>query len=180
MDSVEVDATVKESAASYRETGQMNLEVLDLRKLDPDVNGDGKISASEKRIYEFLQAADKDGDGKLSLSEMYGALGKLTRIDTTRKIYKAVAIFVGVALAATIIVLVLLQVLVEEVITKEQFVKHSVCPSWGNMGDGFTNFQGDIIAMTPCTPGVETKRKWQSSVCTGAAMSHLIWGVRRA
>ena len=149
MDSVEVDATVKESAASYRETGQMNLEVLDLRKLDPDVNGDGKISASEKRIYEFLQAADKDGDGKLSLSEMYGALGKLTRIDTTRKIYKAVAIFVGVALAATIIVLVLLQVLVEEVITKEQFVKHSVCPSWGNMGDGFTNFQGDIIAMTP-------------------------------
>ena len=31
---VEVVATVKESAASYRETGQMNLEVLDLRKLD--------------------------------------------------------------------------------------------------------------------------------------------------
>ena len=43
---VEVVATVKESVASYRETGQLNLEVLDLRKLDPDVNGDGKISAS--------------------------------------------------------------------------------------------------------------------------------------
>ena len=36
---VEVVATVKESVASYRETGQLNLEVLDLRKLDPDVNG---------------------------------------------------------------------------------------------------------------------------------------------
>ena len=146
---VEVVATVKESVASYRETGQLNLEVLDLRKLDPDVNGDGKISASEKLIYGLLKAADVDGDGKLSVSEVYGALGKLSSIDTARKIYKAVAIFVGVALIATIIVLVLLQVLVEEVITKEQFVKHSVCPSWGNMGDGFTNFQGDIIAMTP-------------------------------
>ena len=31
---VEVVATVKESVASYRETGQLNLEVLDLRKLD--------------------------------------------------------------------------------------------------------------------------------------------------
>ena len=146
---VEVVATVKESVASYRETGQLNLEVLDLRKLDPDVNGDGKISASEKLIYGLLKAADVDGDGKLSVSEGYGALGKLSSIDTARKIYKAVAIFVGVALIAAIIVLVLLQVLVEEVITKEQFVKHSVCPSWGNMGDGFTNFQGDIIAMTP-------------------------------
>ena len=123
---VEVVATVKESVASYRETGQLNLEVLDLRKLDPDVNGDGKISASEKRIYGLLKAADVDGDGKLSVSEMYGALGKLSSIDTTRKIYKAVAIIVGVALVSTIIVLVLLQVLVEEVITKEQFVKHSV------------------------------------------------------
>ena len=69
---VEVVATVKESAreaptlkegstdeiSSYRQVGQLNLEVLDLRKLDPDVNGDGKISASEKLIYGLLKAAD--------------------------------------------------------------------------------------------------------------------------
>ena len=61
-------------------------------------------------------------------------------------------VFVVGALIVAIIVQVLLQVLVEEVVhPKEQFVKHSTCPSWGNMGDGFTNFQGDIIAVTEAT-----------------------------
>ena len=78
MSDIEVEATVKPALseeslgreASYREIGQLNLEVLDLRKLDPDINGDGKISSEEKTIYKMLMDADTDGDGKLNVSEV--------------------------------------------------------------------------------------------------------------
>ena len=62
MSDIEVEATVKPALseeslgreASYREIGQLSLEILDLRKLDPDINGDGKISSEEKTIYKML------------------------------------------------------------------------------------------------------------------------------
>ena len=78
MSDLEVVATVKPALneeslgreASYREIGQLNVEVLDLRKLDPDINGDGKISSEEKTIYKMLMDADTSGDGKLTISEV--------------------------------------------------------------------------------------------------------------
>ena len=125
------------------------------RKLRPILEDAHTLSATA-----LFNMVDADSSGTIELPEFKymhtmvlnserRAAGKVSSIEKMRKLYKAVAIFAGVALIATVIVLVLLQVLVEEVITKEQFVKHSVCPSWGNMGDGFTNFQGDIIATTP-------------------------------
>ena len=77
----------------------------------------------------------------------------MTKIEAKRKRYKGLTMIVVLVLGAAIIVQVLLQTMVEQAITKEQYVKHSTCPSWGNMGDGFTNSQGDIIAVT------EAKRK---------------------
>lgn len=78
MSDLEVVATVKPALneeslgreASYREIGQLNVQVLDLRKLDPDINGDGKISSEEKTIYKLLMDADTSGDGKLTISEV--------------------------------------------------------------------------------------------------------------
>ena len=45
--------------------------VLDLEKLNPDVNGDGKVSASELKIYNLLRMQDTSGDGKLTVAELY-------------------------------------------------------------------------------------------------------------
>jgi hypothetical protein len=77
----------------------------------------------------------------------------VTKIEAKRKRYKGLTMIVVLVLGAAIVVQVLLQTMVEQAITKEQYVKHSTCPSWGNMGDGFTNSRGDIIAVT------EAKRK---------------------
>ena len=78
MDSVEVDATVKSRrhSLSKRDTGlyegsTLREAIIDLDKLNPDTDGDGKVSASELKIYNLLRAQDTSGDGKLTVAELY-------------------------------------------------------------------------------------------------------------
>ena len=79
MGSVEVDAKIsgrdERHSLSRRDTvpyARSGTEiVLDLEKLNPDVDGDGKVSASELKIYNLLRAQDTSGDGKLTVAELY-------------------------------------------------------------------------------------------------------------
>ena len=45
--------------------------VLSLKNMDPDFDGDGKISPLEKAVYDKMLAADLDGDGLLTRAEVY-------------------------------------------------------------------------------------------------------------
>ena len=45
--------------------------VLSLKDMDPDFDGDGKISPLEKAVYDKMLAADVDGDGLLTRAEVY-------------------------------------------------------------------------------------------------------------
>jgi len=44
--------------------------------LDPDVDGDGKVTAFERYVWEELQKADADGDGTLSSKEVYAIVAR--------------------------------------------------------------------------------------------------------
>merc|ERR1719506_2179897 len=61
--------------------------VLDLEKLNPDVNGDGKVSASELKIYNLLRTQDTSGDGKLTVAELYRGLEALTKVEKKRSLF---------------------------------------------------------------------------------------------
>ena len=78
MGSVEVDAKIRgedvatlQEASKYHTRDELQEEAIDLNRLNPDVNGDGKVSASEARIYSLLRKQDTSGDGKLTIGELY-------------------------------------------------------------------------------------------------------------
>ena len=50
---------------------------LQLSDLDPDADGDGKVSSLEKEIYAALKAADIDGTGSIGMGELYSVIGNL-------------------------------------------------------------------------------------------------------
>ena len=88
---VEVVATVKDAlqeASMYHTRDELQQEVIDLNRLDPDVNGDGKVSASEARIYSLLRKQDTSGDGKLTIGELYNGLEALTKVEKKRSMFK--------------------------------------------------------------------------------------------
>ena len=45
---------------------------IDLKSLNPDADGDGKITQQERDIYNALKAADIDGSGSIGLVELCG------------------------------------------------------------------------------------------------------------
>ena len=51
--------------------------VLSLKNMDPDFDGDGKVSASERDVYDRMIAADTDRDGHLTRKEVYQVIAKL-------------------------------------------------------------------------------------------------------
>ena len=101
MGSVEVDATVRDGGSrksqrhslSKRDTGlyegsTLREAIIDLDKLNPDTDGDGKLSDAEVKIYKLLRAQDTDGDGKLTIGELYNGLAALTKVEKNRSMFK--------------------------------------------------------------------------------------------
>ena len=60
-------------------------DCLDISKLNPDADGDGKVSPTEKEIYAALMAADVDGSGSISVSELYASITTLVVAKRTNK-----------------------------------------------------------------------------------------------
>ena len=94
MGSVEVDAKIRgddgatlQEPSKYHTRDELQKEVIDLDRLNPDVNGDGKVSASEARIYSLLRKQDVSGDGKLTIGELYKGLEALTKVDKKRSLF---------------------------------------------------------------------------------------------
>ena len=81
------DGAALQEASKYHSRDELQQEVIDLNRLDPDVNGDGKVSASELKIYNLLRAQDTDGDGKLTIGELYNGLAALTKVEKNRSMF---------------------------------------------------------------------------------------------
>ena len=69
-----------EELATGAEKAERRRGVLHLSDLNPDADGDGKISAFEKEVYNMFKEADVDGSGALSMREVYGVVKKAARM----------------------------------------------------------------------------------------------------
>lgn len=58
-------------------TTTMKTAGIPLANIDPDFDGDGKVSQLEKEIHAKLMAADTDKSGYISTHELYGAITEL-------------------------------------------------------------------------------------------------------
>ena len=128
MSAVEVDAKIRgedgaalQEASKYHTRDELQREVIDLNRLDPDVNGDGKVSASEARIYSLLRKQDTSGDGKLTIGELYKGLEALTKVEKKRSMFtKGFFVMSAVSLIQVLLIVGLVTGIV--VALKDQFV----------------------------------------------------------
>ena len=147
MGSVEVDAKIRgddgatlQEPSKYHTRDELQKEVIDLDRLNPDVNGDGKVSASEARIYSLLRKQDVSGDGKLTIGELYKGLEALTKVDKKRSLFtKGFGIMSLVSVLQVLLIVGLVAVVL--VATKDSFVS----------GGALTASSGDILKVSEAT-----------------------------
>jgi hypothetical protein len=128
MGSVEVDAKIRgehgatlQERSKYHTRDELQQEAIDLNRLNPDVNGDGKVSASEARIYSLLRKQDTSGDGKLTIGELYKGLEALTKVEKKRSMFtKGFFVMSAVSLIQVLLIVGLITGIV--VALKDQFV----------------------------------------------------------
>lgn len=75
---------------------------IPLSAINPDTDGDGKVTKEEQRIYDALVQADVSKDGNLSVSEMYSALSRFAALDRKREQYKRFGVVVTFVLLLVI------------------------------------------------------------------------------
>ena len=71
-------------------------EIL-ISDLDPDLDGDGRLTRFEKEVFELFKGADVDGSGSINLKEVYGVVRKAAQMKRTTSMLKkllGVAVFV--------------------------------------------------------------------------------------
>ena len=66
---------------------------IQLDSLDPDVDGDGKVSALERKLHGKLRAADRDANGVLDVREFYAVLFSFIEVEKKKRMYQRTALF---------------------------------------------------------------------------------------
>merc|ERR1719313_1256178 len=101
-----------------------NKPIIDLKSLDPDADGDGKVLASELAVHRMLVDADVDKDGYLSINEFYQAMSKFSAVQQSRQLFKkALAGVSALFLLQTFVVAIL--VIVVAVAFKDTYVENN-------------------------------------------------------
>ena len=100
-------------------------DCLDISKLDPDADGDGKVSPVEKEIYAALKAADVDGSGSISIGELYASITTLVIAKRANKTLGRLAFGLVGALVLCLGAIFLVSLLAGEAL-KESHVKGSL------------------------------------------------------
>ena len=96
-------------------------EGIPLSGIDPDFDGDGKVSPLEKEIYAKLVAADTDKSGYISTHELYGAITELVQEKKKVKNLVKLSAALMIALLLTLASMLCVSIVANEA-TKESHV----------------------------------------------------------
>lgn len=61
---------------------------IQIAKLNPDTDGDGKIDKWEKEVYGRIEAADTDKSGCISPKELFAVFRAAAQADKLKKLYR--------------------------------------------------------------------------------------------
>ena len=78
---------------------------IDLNVLNPDRDGDGRVSKFEDEVYNRLKSLDKDRDGILSAQELYNVVQEMTRKSRSKRAYRR--LFLAAAGFSLLLVIIL-------------------------------------------------------------------------
>ena len=127
---------------------------LQLSDLDPDADGDGKVSSLEKEIYAALKAADIDGTGSIGMGELYSVIGNL--VTAKRQVKNLGKVVVALLF---IILLALGSIFAVSILAGEAIKESRVNGAAMTTPDGSSAVAVDIVESTTTLwdlPGVDT------------------------
>ena len=116
---------------------------LDVSALDPDADGDGKVSPLEKEIFHALKAADLDGSGTIGVGELYAVIGNL--VGEKRKVKNLGRMVVALLLA---LMLALASIFVVSMLAGEAIKESKVKGGAMTTPDGTSAVAVDMIEST--------------------------------
>ena len=116
---------------------------LDVSALDPDADGDGKVSPLEKEIFHALKAADLDGSGTIGVGELYAVIGNL--VGEKRKVKNLGRMVVALLLA---LMLALTSIFVVSMLAGEAIKESKVKGGAMTTPDGTSAVAVDMIEST--------------------------------
>lgn len=134
---VQVNEVVEVTTASHK-TAE-----LDVSALDPDADGDGKVSELEKEIYQALKAADIDGSGTIGVGELYAVIGNL--VGEKRKVKNLSKLVIALVVA---LVLALASIFVVSMLAGEAIKESKVNGGAMTTPDGKTAVAVDMVEST--------------------------------
>ena len=104
-DSSKPALTAAGKKASAPKGGLKRAGTIDLNVLNPDRDGDGRVSKFEDEVYNRLKSLDKDRDGILSAQELYNVVQEMTRKSRSKRAYRR--LFLAAAGFSLLLVIIL-------------------------------------------------------------------------
>ena len=104
-DSSKPALTAAGKKAAAPKGGLKRAGTIDLNVLNPDRDGDGRVSKFEDEVYNRLKSLDKDRDGILSAQELYNVVQEMTRKSRSKRAYRR--LFLAAAGFSLLLVIIL-------------------------------------------------------------------------
>lgn len=118
---------------------------IPIKEIDPDFDGDGKISTLEREIFSKLVAADVDKSGYISSNELYGAITELVESKKRTKALGRLVFGLVVALILSMGCIFVTSIVAGETIKESHVGANGV-------GTAMTSKNGEAVQVQPRCP----------------------------
>jgi len=129
----EVYAVIATGIMELREAQKGGIQIA---ALNPDSDGDGKVEAWEKEVFERIKEADADQSGAISVKELFGVIKGAAASDRAKRLFRRLFI------AAVLVIFILIGAMLGTGIVAGEAVKESKVPSCSDPDSASCNPDG--------------------------------------
>jgi len=129
----EVYTVISSATLELREAQKGGISIA---TLNPDSDGDGKVEAWEKEVFERIKQADADRSGAISVRELFGVIKGAAASDRAKRLFRRLFI------AAVLVIFFLIGAMLGMSIVAGEAVKESKVPSCSDPDSASCNPNG--------------------------------------